>query len=496
MAGRALPHVDLRERPYQRARFAARSPRGPAPLRPARPPSGPRDPFVEAPAPVAVRRRDRRFRRLLVAADVLAAASTAALLAGALSDDALDVAVFALVAIAPFVNTATGLYRRDEMVLSKTTLDEAPALLQAAALSAVAAYLFDSALVETPRGATFVASTLLCLTVLSVLLRFAARGLARHVTPVERCLVIGDVIAADRLELALGAQLGVNARIVGRHDLGAAAGDALRLAVARHDVHRVLIAGDEAPPEQVHDAIHVAKALGISVSVVPRMFEVVGSSVAFDRMGGLTMLGVRRFGLSPRARFAKRTLDVAASATLLVLLSPVLAVIAILVRATSPGPALFRQTRVGRDGRRFQVLKFRSMVVDAEQRKHELAALNEADGLFKIANDPRITPFGRFLRRRLLDELPQLINVLRGEMSLVGPRPLIVDEDEQIQGRHRGRLQLTPGMTGPWQVAGSARIPLREMVTIDYLYVANWSLWGDLKILMRTVPCMLRRRGQ
>ncbi len=136
------------------------------------------------------------------------------------------------------------------------------------------------------------------------------------------------------------------------------------------------------------------------------------------------------------------------------------------------------------------------MVVDAEQRKRELAALNEADGLFKIADDPRITPFGRFLRRRLLDELPQLINVLRGEMSLVGPRPLIVDEDEQIQGRHRGRLQLTPGMTGPWQVAGSARIPLREMVTIDYLYVANWSLWGDLKILVRTVPCMLRRRGQ
>jgi exopolysaccharide biosynthesis polyprenyl glycosylphosphotransferase len=457
-------------------------------------PGGPRAPFVEATAPVAVRTRDRRFRRLLVAADVLAAAVTASLLAWGLGHH--DVAIFALVAIAPFVNTAAGLYRRDEMVLSKTTLDEAPALFQAATLSAVAAHMFDSALVATPRGATFVASTLLCLTVFSLLSRFAARGLGRLVTPVERCLVIGEPGAAERLERALTAQIGVNAEIVGRLDLEAAAGDALRHAVARAGVHRVLIAGDEKPPEQVHDAIHVAKAHGVSVSVMPRMFEVVGSSVAFDRLGGLTMLGVRRFGLSPRARLVKRALDIAGAGTLLVVLSPLLALIATLIRATSPGPALFHQTRVGRDGRRFEVLKFRSMVADAEQRKHELAALNEADGLFKIAEDPRITPFGRFLRRRLLDELPQLINVLRGEMSLVGPRPLIVDEDEKIHGRHRGRLHLTPGMTGPWQVAGSARIPLREMVTIDYLYVANWSLWGDLKILARTVPCMIRRRGQ
>jgi lipopolysaccharide/colanic/teichoic acid biosynthesis glycosyltransferase len=136
------------------------------------------------------------------------------------------------------------------------------------------------------------------------------------------------------------------------------------------------------------------------------------------------------------------------------------------------------------------------MVPDAEELKPDLALLNEADGLFKIDGDPRITLVGRVLRRTLLDELPQLLNVLRGEMSLVGPRPLVLDEDEQIHGWHRRRLDLMPGMTGPWQVAGAARIPLREMIAIDYLYVANWSLWGDVKILLRTVPLVFLRRGQ
>jgi lipopolysaccharide/colanic/teichoic acid biosynthesis glycosyltransferase len=183
------------------------------------------------------------------------------------------------------------------------------------------------------------------------------------------------------------------------------------------------------------------------------------------------------------------------AAVALVALSPLLVAIAIAIRLESPGPVLFRQIRVGRDGKRFTMLKFRTMVDGADALKAALASQNEADGLFKIATDPRVTRTGLLLRRLSLDELPQLVNVLRGEMSLVGPRPLVVDEDCKVVGRHRRRLQLTPGMTGPWQILGSARIPLHEMVKIDYLYVANWSFWGDVKILARTVVYMLRGQG-
>ena len=166
-----------------------------------------------------------------------------------------------------------------------------------------------------------------------------------------------------------------------------------------------------------------------------------------------------------------------------------------LIKRSSPGPVFFRQTRVGRGDTRFRIVKFRTMRSDAEERKVELLDRNETRGLFKIADDPRVTGIGRILRRSSLDELPQLFNVLRGEMSLVGPRPLVVDEDEQVAGWHRRRLDLTPGMTGAWQILGN-RVPLEDMVSLDYLYIVNWSLWSDIEILLRTVPHVLGRRNR
>jgi lipopolysaccharide/colanic/teichoic acid biosynthesis glycosyltransferase len=209
----------------------------------------------------------------------------------------------------------------------------------------------------------------------------------------------------------------------------------------------------------------------------------------------VTLLGVRRFGLTRSSWVCKRALDLSGTAIGLVLLAPVIPVIAVAIKLDSRGPVLFRQQRVGRGGCVFDMVKFRTMVDGADRRKAMLRERNEAEGLFKIADDPRITRVGRLLRRTSLDELPQLWNVLRGEMSLVGPRPLVIEDDRQVEGWYRRRLDLPPGMTGRWQVLGSARIPLREMVKLDYLYAANWSLWTDVKILLRTLAFVAGRRG-
>jgi lipopolysaccharide/colanic/teichoic acid biosynthesis glycosyltransferase len=200
-------------------------------------------------------------------------------------------------------------------------------------------------------------------------------------------------------------------------------------------------------------------------------------------------------GLSRPASVLKRTFDLLGASVLLLLGAPLLLIIAVAIRLEGPGPVFFRQTRVGRDGRPFRIVKFRTMVVGADAMKESLRELNEASGLFKIADDPRVTRVGGFVRRSCLDEVPQLLNVLRGEMSLVGPRPLIPEEDCKIVGRERERLRTAPGMTGPWQVLGAARIPLQEMVAIDCRYVATWTIWGDIGTLARTVPCVLARRG-
>lgn len=200
-------------------------------------------------------------------------------------------------------------------------------------------------------------------------------------------------------------------------------------------------------------------------------------------------------GLSRSAAAVKRAFDLIGAVILLLATLPIMAIAALSVRLEGPGPILFRQTRVGRGGRHFAIIKFRTMVDGADALKAGLMGLNETHGLFKIADDPRITRVGRWLRRSNLDELPQLINVLLGQMSLVGPRPLVVSEDAVILGADRRRLHLAPGMTGLWQTHGRTRGPLADMVRLDHLYIANWSLLGDVRILLRTIPHMVLRRG-
>jgi exopolysaccharide biosynthesis polyprenyl glycosylphosphotransferase len=266
--------------------------------------------------------------------------------------------------------------------------------------------------------------------------------------------------------------------------------------LAEQGIDRVIVAPGHIDADGLLHLVRDLGALHVRVSVLPATPAVPGSSVEPDNINGLTLLGVRGLEIGRSSRLLKRAFDVALSSVLLLLAAPLMLAIAIAIRLDSPGPVLFRQRRIGRHGNPFEMLKFRSMVENAHEQRDDLRDLNDAVGLFKIENDPRVTRVGRFIRRTSLDELPQLINVLRGEMAMVGPRPLIPEEDSMIEGHFRRRLDLTPGITGYWQALGSSRIPLSEMVRLDYLYVSSWSLWNDVRILLRTVPQVAGRRGR
>ena len=459
--------------------------------------------IVEADPTVEVEARDRLYRRMLAYADVGSAALALILCTSVLGDDSLRLTTFLALPLIVAASKIQGLYDRDELLIRKTTMDEAPQLFQLATLYALVLWILDDALIAGQLGDGQVVVLWAALFSLALLGRRAARSLVGRFAPVERCLFIGDTVAYERLRSKLDCD-GVKAELVGRMSLQrtaqrgerAATAQELREFIAWTGAHRIIIEPHALPAEEMLDFVRAAKSVGVRVSLVPRVLDVVGSSVVFDQVQGVTLLGVRRFGLTRSSRMVKRAFDLCGTLFGLLVAAPVMAVIALAIKIDSPGPVLFRQTRVGRDGKHFRICKFRTMCTDAEQRKAELRAVNEAEGgLFKIADDPRVTRVGRLLRKTSLDELPQLLNVLWGDMSLVGPRPLVLDEDEQITGWDRRRLQLTPGMTGHWQILGSARVPLHEMVKIDYLYVAGWSLWSDLKILLRTVPYMLSRRG-
>jgi exopolysaccharide biosynthesis polyprenyl glycosylphosphotransferase len=319
---------------------------------------------------------------------------------------------------------------------------------------------------------------------------------ARRIIPVERCLIIGEVQRADRIRERIAASHArtVVVGCVAGEDLSSDEGLQAILSVVRDlQVDRVLVAPSNSGADEAVELVRVAKAAGLRVSVLPRVLGVVGSAAAFEEIEGMAVLGVPRIGLSRASHRVKRVVDLVATSVGLVVLSPLIAILALAIRLDSKGPIFFRQTRVGRDGKTFRIVKFRSMVINAEAQKDQLRGQSIAgQGLFKVVNDPRVTRLGRFLRSSSLDELPQLFNVLHGEMSLVGPRPLVTDEDAQVLGLDRSRLLLTPGITGPWQTLGS-RVPLQEMAEIDYLYVSNWSLWLDVKILLRTLRHVVRR---
>jgi exopolysaccharide biosynthesis polyprenyl glycosylphosphotransferase len=457
-------------------------------------------------ANAAVAHRDRLYRRWLALADATSALLALVLCANLLGDDHLRASVLLGLPLVLVASKLSGLYDRDELLVRKTTIEEAPAFLELATLYTMAVWMLDDIVINGTLGKSQALILWVALFAFGLGFRRAARNVASRNVAQERLLLVGDAATYARLQHKL--EMGrVHAKLVGRMSLQRVSDfssderpvdqDTFGHLVRQLDAHRVLVVPSQTNPQVTVDLIRAAKALGIRVSIVPHVFDVVGNTVVFDDLGGMTLLGVREFALSRSSRAVKRAFDLTGAFIGLLAFAPAFAIISVLVKLDSRGPVFFRQDRIGRDGQTFRIFKFRTMDPDAEARKTELMDHNEAaDGLFKIADDPRITRVGRILRKTSLDELPQLINVALGEMSLVGPRPLIRSEDKAITGYDRRRLHLTPGMTGHWQIMGSSRVPMHEMVKIDYLYVTTWSLFQDFKILVRTIPYMLARRGQ
>jgi exopolysaccharide biosynthesis polyprenyl glycosylphosphotransferase len=455
----------------------------------------------EVDLPLRARRREAIGRLLLVVGDIAAVVLSLVVVA-TLSQAAYTWWLAALIPFYVLLTKCAGLYDRDQFVLHKTTLDETPALV---AVGAIFVLLTEAVQGLEFTGRSHPLALWAGLTVSLVAFRTVARKVAIRSAAPERLLVVGDATAAMLVRRKLAADPRLAATVVGRISVESEIAEPpdrllgtveeLPAVIEEHRVERIVVAPTFEGGEDVADIIRLATACGVRVAVLPRLLEVIGTSVEFDDLGGQVMLGMRGFGLSPSSRVLKRVFDLVVGIGLVIALAPLMLLIAIAVKLSSRGPVLFRQTRVGRHGNEFKLLKFRTMGSDAEQRKHELLELNEAAPMFKIADDPRTTRIGRFLRRRSLDELPQLFNVLRGDMSLVGPRPLITEEDRLFSGWQRRRYHVAPGMTGPWQILGSSRVPMSDMVTIDYLYCANWSLWLDAKVLARTIPYVLSRRS-
>ena len=403
---------------------------------------------------------------------------------------------------------ACGLSARKELRVWASGLPDAARLLTSSlAMSWVFVGLAAVAGARTPLAAALAGPGV---AILSGLTRAVVRGFVHRLSPLrQRTLIIGSGRVAGDIAATLLRHRELGLEPIGIvdddvHDVGGP--ELVRLGtladlpeiLRRHAVDRAIIAFSRATHAELLQSIRVCRDGGVAIDIVPRLFEFLDGAQAVDQVGGVPLLSIGVPQLGRGSRAAKRALDVTVAAGLLVALAPALAVIALAIRLSSPGPVLFRQPRTGRSGELFELLKFRSMHADAEARKGELMLANaHADGLmFKIDRDPRITRVGRLLRKTSLDELPQLANVLAGQMSLVGPRPLIPQETANLdEDWHARRMDLRPGITGLWQISGRSDVTFRDMVRLDYQYVAGWSVARDLEILLATMPAVVGGRG-
>lgn len=468
------------------------------------------------PNPPATRRNDAAINRSWILRRILAASDWTAILLAltvttVLTTDMNVSKLFWAAVASPFcllIIKLHGLYDNDHRRIRHSTLDELPGLISAMAIGTLA---LDGLLALSPPGSVDARSVIL-IGVLGVAIAFVMRGASRYWwhgrAPVAAGIVVGSPENAEiimrRLETHPEARLKIAGYLTpaGIEPSADCKVEHLGTVADLHDVSealhldRVVIAGEGVTGLEIEWLIGECKSSGMGLTLLPRHFALFGPAIELNRLAELPMLDFR---FSPPARstiLLKRTMDIVVSAALLGLSTPVLIVSAALIRIDSPGPVFFRQRRAGKDGKPFTMLKLRTMCVDAEQKLADLLDLEELEQpAFKIENDPRITRVGRILRRLSLDELPQLINVLRGDMSLVGPRP----EEEAVVAlydeRQRVRLSVKPGLTGPMQVSGRGDLTFEERLALDRDYLDNISITGDLALLLRTPRAIFRGDG-
>jgi exopolysaccharide biosynthesis polyprenyl glycosylphosphotransferase len=447
------------------------------------------------------RERDAAVRRFLAAADVLGVVVAMAIALLVLTHHRVEFLWgLALLPAWVLIFKVYGLYDRDLKRISHRTLDDLPWIFHAVLMGSLLllAYyrLLNANGVELRHIASF---GVIALVTISVARALARRAAVSALAP-EPVVLMGDAPELASLASKLETCNRYGVQPLGPISLssspsGPTVNGELDEAVERDGAERIVVAREDFEEDALFDLVCRAREHGVKVSVLPQLFDALGPSVEIDDVEGMTVLGVNPPVLPRSSRFLKRTMDIVGALTVLVLAAPLFAVIALAIKLGSRGPVFFRQERIGLWGRRFRLAKFRTMVVDAEERRDALLAESKDPGWLLLDEDPRVTRVGRILRHWSLDELPQLWNVLKGEMSLVGPRPLVDSEDRQLDGWRRSRIDLVPGLTGLWQVLGRTSLPFEEMIRLDYLYVTNWSMWTDVRLMLRTVPAVVLRRG-
>jgi exopolysaccharide biosynthesis polyprenyl glycosylphosphotransferase len=407
-----------------------------------------------------------------------------------------------------------GLYDRDEERTDHSTVDDIVGVFRAVTIGVWVFALFGVATNAVQPVLGRLGLFWLIAVVLVPTLRAVARVVCRHLPGyTQNAVIVGAGKVGQQLALKLTNHGEYGIRLVGFvDDRPTALDDALaenlplllggperlRSLILEHQIDRVIIAFSNDSHESVLANIRAIRDLDVQIDIVPRYFEVFGSAAEVHTLEGVPLVGLRPTRLARSSRVLKRTFDVVVSLASILFLGPLFLGVALGIKLESRGPVFFRQVRRGTNGTTFRIYKFRTMVAEAEEKKADVVHLNmhrdRDPRMTKIPNDPRVTRVGRFLRRTSIDELPQLINVIKGEMSLVGPRPLILEEDAHVQEWARKRLDLKPGITGLWQVLGRSDIPFDEMTKLDYVYVTNWSLREDIRLVLLTVPSLLRPR--